>query len=76
MGPFRPSMMDGPHNIPSLATVSLLAWSLALARNSEFCRAFNTNHSTIEYVSIYHCGFYITMAKRLLDRMDVITSLQ
>ena len=40
MGPFRPSMMDGPHNIPNLATVSLLTWSLALARNRENLQDF------------------------------------
>jgi hypothetical protein len=40
MEPFRPSMMDGPHNIPSLATVSLLTWSIALARKREDLQGF------------------------------------
>ena len=35
MRPFRQSMMDGPHNILIFATVSLLTWSLALARKRE-----------------------------------------
>jgi hypothetical protein len=40
------------------------------------CRAFNTNHSTIEYVGVDHSGFYIAMAKQLLDRTDIMASLQ
>jgi hypothetical protein len=30
----------------------------------------------IEYVGIYPRGFYITMAKQLLDRTNIVTSLQ
>jgi hypothetical protein len=33
-------MMDGPNNIPNLATVSLLTWSLAFARKGEDLQGF------------------------------------
>ena len=69
-------MMDGPHSNPSLATVSLLTWSIALLGKEKICRAFNTNHSTIEYVGVDHGGFYIAMTKQLLDRTDSVASLQ
>ena len=76
MGPFRPSMMDGPHNIPSFATFSLLTWSIALARKIEDLQVFNTNYSTIEFVGVDHGGFCIAMTKQLLDRTDIVASLQ
>jgi hypothetical protein len=40
MGSFRPRMLDGPHNIPGLAAVSLLTWSIALARKREDLQGF------------------------------------
>jgi hypothetical protein len=40
MGPFRQSMIDGPHSIQGLATVSLLIWSIALARKIEDLQGF------------------------------------
>jgi len=76
MGPFRPSMMDGPHNIPILASVSLLTWPLALARKREDLQGLYTNHSTIEFVGVDHAGVYIAMTKQLLDRTDIAASLQ
>jgi hypothetical protein len=48
----------------------------SLLGKEKICRAFNTNHSTIEFVGVDHGGFYIAMAKQLLDRTDSVTSLQ
>ena len=69
-------MMDGSHNIPNLATVSQLIWTIALAKKEKICRAFNTNHSTILYVNVDHGSFYIAITKQLLDRPDIAASLQ
>jgi len=72
-----PAKHDGrPHNIPNLATVSLLIWSLALARKCVIRRGFNTNHFTIEYVGVDHCGFCIAMSNQLLGRTYSIASLR
>ena len=40
------------------------------------CMAFNSNHSTIEYVGVDHGSFYIAMTKQLLDRTNSVASLQ
>jgi hypothetical protein len=47
-----------------------------LPGKEKICRAFDTNHSTLEFVGVDHGGFYIAMTKQLLDRTDIVASLQ
>jgi len=47
-----------------------------LLGKEKICRTFKANYFMIEYVGVDDGGFYIAMTKQLLDRSDIVASLQ